>query len=47
MTVKSLHRESASSQPVDRRRVPQVAVARRIDSKPPIRVWSLLTALSS
>jgi hypothetical protein len=42
MRVKSLHRESASSQTVDRRRIPKVAVARRIDSKAPTRVWSLL-----
>jgi len=42
MRVKSLHRGSVSSQTVDRRRVPRVAVARRIDSKAPTRVWSLL-----
>jgi hypothetical protein len=43
MKVKSLDRESASSQAaVQRRPFPRVVVARRIDSKRPTRVWSLL-----
>jgi len=41
--VKLLHRESVSRQgDVERQPVPRVAVARRIDSKRPTRVWSLL-----
>ena len=43
MKAKSLQRESASWQAaVERRPCPRVAVARRIDSKRPARVWSLL-----
>ena len=43
MKVKSLRRGSASPRAdVDRRAVPRVAMVRRIDSKPPTRVWSLL-----
>ena len=43
MNVKSPHRESASPEvAVERRQFPRVAVVRRIDSKPPARVWSLL-----
>ena len=43
MMVKSLHRESASPEAaVERRPFPCVAVVRRIDSKRPTRVWSLL-----
>ena len=43
MNVKSPHRESASLEvAVERRQFPRVAVVRRIDSKPPTRVWSLL-----
>jgi hypothetical protein len=44
MKVKSLARESASSPQatVERRSLPRVAVVRRIDSKRPTRVWSLL-----
>ena len=47
MNVKSPHRESASPEvAVERRQFPRVAVVRRIDSKPPTRVWSLLLAPS-
>jgi hypothetical protein len=43
MKVKLLRRGSASPRAdVDRQPVPRVAVARRIDSKRPTRVWSLL-----
>jgi hypothetical protein len=43
MKVRSQRRESASPcVDVPRRRVPHVAVARRIDSDRPTRVWSLL-----
>jgi hypothetical protein len=43
MKVRSQRGESASPQvDVLRRRVPRVAVARRIDSGRPTRVWSLL-----
>ena len=43
MKVRFQRRESASPQiDVPRRRVPRVAVARRIDSERPTRVWSLL-----
>jgi hypothetical protein len=43
MKVKLHHHESASPQTdVERRRVPRAAVVRRIDSKRPTRVWSLL-----
>jgi len=43
MKAKPLQRESASSEAaVERRASPRVAVARRIDSKRPTRVWSLL-----
>ena len=43
MNVKSPHRESAPPEvTVERRQFPRVAVVRRIDSKPPTRVWSLL-----
>ena len=43
MNAKSLQRKSASSQSaVERRPLPRVVVARRIDSKRPTRVWSLL-----
>jgi hypothetical protein len=43
MKAKSLQRESASSEAaVERRPFPRVAVVRRIDSKRPTRVWSLL-----
>jgi hypothetical protein len=43
MKVQSLRRESASPEAaVERRPIPRVAVVRRIDSKRPSRVWSLL-----
>ena len=43
MKAKLLRRGSASRQAsVDRQPVPRVAVARRIDSNRPTRVWSLL-----
>jgi len=43
MKVKLLDRGSTASRPaVDRQPVPRVAVARRIDSQRPTRVWSLL-----
>jgi hypothetical protein len=43
MKIKSLRRGSPSPPAdVDRQPVPHVAVARRIDSKRPTRVWSLL-----
>ena len=43
VNVKSVHHESASSQvTVERRSFPRVAVARRLDSNRPTRVWSLL-----
>jgi len=43
MKAKSLQCESPSSQAaVERRASPRVAVAQRIDSKRPTRVWSLL-----
>jgi hypothetical protein len=43
MKVKSHHHASSSPQAdVERRRVPRVAVAPRIDSTRPTRVWSLL-----
>jgi hypothetical protein len=43
MNAKSRQRESTSSETVvKRRRSPRVAMARRIDSKRPTRVWSLL-----
>jgi hypothetical protein len=43
MKVRSLQRDSASLETViERRPFPRVAVVRRIDSKRPTRVWSLL-----
>jgi hypothetical protein len=43
MKGKSVHRESDLSHgAVARRSFPRVAVARRLDSNPPTRVWSLL-----
>ncbi len=43
MKVKSVHRESTAEQiDTDRRPVRRVVVARRVDSKRPARVWSLL-----
>jgi hypothetical protein len=42
MTVKLAHGESAPPQANGGRRVPRIAVARRIDSKRPTRAWSLL-----
>ena len=43
MKAQSLQRESVSSQvAVERRPPPRVVAARRIDSKRPTRVWSLL-----
>ena len=43
MKLTSLHCKSASAlTDVERRPVPRAAVVRRIDSKRPTRVWSLL-----
>ena len=42
MKVKSLRGSASPLADSNRQSVPRVAVVRRIDSKPPTRVWSLL-----
>ena len=42
MKVKSLRGSALPLADADRQPVPRVAVVRRIDSKPPTRMWSLL-----
>ena len=42
MKVKSLRGSASPLADANRQPVPRVAVVRRIDSKPPTRVWSLL-----